>query len=168
MDIMIALDDDLIFGLTRKARNQQLSIDQLAIGILKEAVRETESVSEEEAARRIEATAAYPSQIRPATKDLAGSLSFAHPEVDFDLLPRAVQNLAEWARFRPSLTRFIPDEDAAENAATLQRALRRQGWQLETVDAFIAVFALRCDLVLLTADNDFVPVPKLKLENWLV
>lgn len=84
------------------------------------------------------------------------------------LLPRATQNLAEWARLRPSLTCYIPDEADAENVATLQRSLRRQGWQLETVDAFIAVVALRYDLVLLTADKDFAPVPNLKQENWLV
>ena len=83
------------------------------------------------------------------------------------LLPRAAQNLAEWARLQPSLTCYIPDEADAENAAALQR-LRRQGWQLETVDAFVAVTALRHDLVLLTSDHDFTPVPGLKQENWLV
>jgi len=84
------------------------------------------------------------------------------------LLPRATQNLAEWARLRPSLVCYIPDEADAENAAALQRLLRRQGWQLETVDAFIAVVAVRYDFVLLTSDNDFAPVPNLKLENWLI
>src|SRR5207244_10093433 len=84
------------------------------------------------------------------------------------LLPRATQNLAEWARLRPSLTCYIPDEADAENAAALQRSLRRQGWQLETVDALIAVVALRYNLVLLTSDKDFAPVPHLKQENWLV
>jgi hypothetical protein len=44
------------------------------------------------------------------------------------LLPRGTQNLAEWARLRPSLACYIPYEVDAENAATLQRALRRQGW----------------------------------------
>src|SRR5262249_11514834 len=84
------------------------------------------------------------------------------------LLPRAAQNLAEWTRLRPSLTCYIPDETDAENAAALQRSLRRQGLQLETVDALIAVVALRYGLVLLTTDNDFVPVPGLKQENWFI
>jgi predicted nucleic acid-binding protein len=84
------------------------------------------------------------------------------------LLPRAVQNLAEWARLRRSLVCYSPDEADAENTAALQRALRRQGWQLETVDGFVAVTALRYDLVLLTSDKDFAPVPWLKQENWLV
>jgi predicted nucleic acid-binding protein len=84
------------------------------------------------------------------------------------LLPRATQNLAEWARLRPSLACYLPDEADAENAAALQRSLRRQGWQLETVDALIAVVALRYNLVLLTSDRDFAPVPNLKQENWLV
>ncbi len=84
------------------------------------------------------------------------------------LLPRGTQNLAEWARLRPNLMCYIPDERDAETAAELQRRLRRQGWQLATVDAFIAVVAIRYDLVLLTSDNDFAPVPNLKQENWLV
>jgi len=84
------------------------------------------------------------------------------------LLPRASQNLAEWARLRPSLACHIPDEADAENAASLQRSLRRQGRQLETVDALIAVVALRYGLALLTSDNDFTPVPGLKQENWLI
>jgi tRNA(fMet)-specific endonuclease VapC len=84
------------------------------------------------------------------------------------LLPRATQNLAEWARLRPSLTCYLLDEADAENAAALQRSLRSQGWQLATVDALIAVVALRYNLVLLTSDTDFAPVPNLKQENWLV
>lgn len=84
------------------------------------------------------------------------------------LLPRGTQNLAEWARLRPSLACYLPDEADAENAATLQRSLRRQGWQLETIDALIAAVALRYQLVLLTSDKDFAPVPNLKQENWLV
>ena len=84
------------------------------------------------------------------------------------LLPRGTQNLAEWARLRPNLMCYIPDERDAETAAELQRRLRRQGWQLATVDAFIAVVAIRYDLVLLTSDKDFAPVPNLKQENWLV
>jgi tRNA(fMet)-specific endonuclease VapC len=84
------------------------------------------------------------------------------------VLPRAAQNLAEWAQLRPSFECHVPDETDAENVAALQRMLRRQGWQLETVDAFIAVVALRYDLVLLTSDKDFTPVPGLKLDNWLL
>ena len=84
------------------------------------------------------------------------------------LLPRRTQNLAERARLRPSLACYLLDEADAENAAALQRSLRRQGWQLETVDALIAVVVLRYKLVLLTSDKDFAPVPNLKQENWLV
>jgi len=84
------------------------------------------------------------------------------------LLPRAAQNLAEWARLRRSLVCYAPDETDAENTAALQRALRRQGWQLATVDGFVAVIALRYNLVLLTSDKDFVPVPGLQQGNWLV
>jgi tRNA(fMet)-specific endonuclease VapC len=83
------------------------------------------------------------------------------------ILPRAAQNLAEWARLRPSLPCYIPDETDAESAAELQIALRRQGRQLETVDALVAVITLRYGLILLTTDGDFRAVPGLQHENWL-
>lgn len=83
------------------------------------------------------------------------------------LLPRAKLNIAEWARLKPHLPCHIPDETDAEHAAELQIALRRRGWQLETVDALIATIALRYRLILLTTDKDFRAVPKLEYENWL-
>ncbi len=84
------------------------------------------------------------------------------------LLPRAIQNRAEWARLQPLLTCYIPNETDAMLAAELQIALRRQGRRLATVDALIAVIALRHDLTLLTTDNDFNAIPELKFESWLV
>jgi tRNA(fMet)-specific endonuclease VapC len=83
------------------------------------------------------------------------------------ILPRAAQNRAEWAQLQPALPCYIPDETDAMLAADLQIALRRQGRQLATVDALIAVIALRYDLTLLTTDGDFRAVPNLRYENWL-
>jgi tRNA(fMet)-specific endonuclease VapC len=83
------------------------------------------------------------------------------------ILPRRVQNLAEWERLKPMLPCYIPDGVDAEFAAELQISLRRQGWQLDTVDALIATIALRHDLILLTTDGDFQAVPHLQYENWL-
>jgi tRNA(fMet)-specific endonuclease VapC len=84
------------------------------------------------------------------------------------LLPRAVLNIAEWRRLSPLLSCLIPDEVDGVMAAELQLALRRRGWQLETVDATIATIALRYDRVLLTSDRDFQAVPNLRQENWLI
>lgn len=78
-----------------------------------------------------------------------------------------VLNRTEWERLKPLFPCYIPDEIDAELAAELQVSLRRQGWQLETVDALIAAVALRYDLTLLTTDKDFRAVPKLKRANWL-
>jgi len=83
------------------------------------------------------------------------------------LLPRALQNRTEWARFQPLLPCYSPDEADGAAAATLQVALRRRGRQLATVDALIAAIALRYDLVLLTTDRDFAPLAALAQENWL-
>lgn len=83
------------------------------------------------------------------------------------LLPRAHQNLAEWERLKPLLPCYVPDETDAELAAELQISLRRRGWQLATVDALIGAIALRYGLTLLTTDNDFQAVPKLRHEDWL-
>lgn len=81
-------------------------------------------------------------------------------------LPRAEQNLKIWESLRQSLDCLIPDERDAEFAADLRIALRRKGWQLATIDAFIAVTALRHHLILLTTDKDFQGVPGLLCENW--
>jgi tRNA(fMet)-specific endonuclease VapC len=83
------------------------------------------------------------------------------------VLPRAAQNRAEWARLLPSLPCYVPDEADAVPAAELQIALRRQGRQLETVDALIAIIALRYGLTLLTTDGDFRAIPGLTHDNWL-
>jgi predicted nucleic acid-binding protein len=85
----------------------------------------------------------------------------------FRMLPRARQNAREWDSLRPALELIDMDEDDALNAASLQVMLRRQGRQLSTVDALIATVALRYDLVLLTTDQDFDPVPSLIVENWM-
>jgi tRNA(fMet)-specific endonuclease VapC len=85
----------------------------------------------------------------------------------FGILPRAAQNRAEWAQLQPAFPCYIPDETDAMLAADLQIALRRQGWQLATVDALIAVIAIRYDLTLLTSDGDFRAIPDLGYENWL-
>ncbi|HMN29350.1 MAG TPA: PIN domain-containing protein [Caldilineaceae bacterium] len=60
------------------------------------------------------------------------------------------------------------EREDAEEAADLQVVLRRQGWQLGTVDALIATVALRYGLTLLTTDKDFKAVLSLKQENWLI
>ena len=83
------------------------------------------------------------------------------------VLPRAEQNQAEWQRLRPNFECYIPDESDAKQAADLQIQLRRQGWQLATVDALIAAVALRHNLTLLTRDKDFMAISLLKHENWL-
>lgn len=82
-------------------------------------------------------------------------------------LPRAAQNRLEWNRLRPNFDVYAPDEMDAQEAADLQISLRRRGRQLETVDALVAVVALRYDLILLTTDRDFEALPDLPQENWL-
>ncbi len=83
------------------------------------------------------------------------------------LLSRARQNLQEWERIKFSFNYYGIDQANAEQAARLQVALRRQGWQLATVDALIATVALRNGLTLLTTDRDFA-ILEIKQENWLL
>ena len=84
----------------------------------------------------------------------------------FSTLPRAQQNARAWQFVRPALVPVNMDEADALNAATMQVTLRRQGWQLQTIDALIATLALRYNLVLLTTDRDFQPIAGLTIENW--
>jgi tRNA(fMet)-specific endonuclease VapC len=82
------------------------------------------------------------------------------------LLPRAVTNRRNWAFLIRDLTVYGVDRADAEVAAELQIQLRRQGWQLGTVDALVAAIALRYHRTLLTTDGDFARVPGLTVENW--
>lgn len=83
------------------------------------------------------------------------------------IVPRAMHNIAEWQQLQHLFPCYAPDRLDGEVAADLQISLRRQGWQLETVDALIAAIALRYELTLLTTDKDFRAVPNLHYENWL-
>ena len=83
------------------------------------------------------------------------------------LLPRAKQNRVEWEALLPNFHIYVPDLQDAKDAAELQIALRKQGWQIETVDATIAIVAVHYQLTLLTTDKDFTAVPGLLIENWL-
>lgn len=82
------------------------------------------------------------------------------------MIPRARQNMADWQKLRVMFDYYAIETSDAEQAAALQVTLRHQGWQLATVDALMAAIALRYDLILLTADNDFNNVPGLNHENW--
>lgn len=84
------------------------------------------------------------------------------------LLPRATQNRIEWETLLPNFQIYVPDLEDAKDAAELQIVLRKQGRQLETVDAMIAVVAVNHQLTLLTTDKDFMSVPGLSTENWLL
>ena len=83
-------------------------------------------------------------------------------------VPRASANMAEWKRLSANFGYHDVRRRDAEEAANLQVLLRGQGRQLATVDALIAVIALRNEVILLTTDRDFSAVTGLQQENWLV
>ena len=58
--------------------------------------------------------------------------------------------------------------EIAEHAAELRVGLRRRGVTLGDFHLLIAATALTLDLPLLTSDRDFLPVPGLRLDDWLV
>lgn len=82
-------------------------------------------------------------------------------------LPRATQNQAIWNNLAKHFDYYSATPADAVSSAKLRIHLRKRGWQLATVDALIAVIALRYDLVLLTTDKDFSAIPGLAIENWL-
>jgi plasmid stability protein len=85
MAITINLDDDLAAALENRAKKQQLSAEQFAINILTEALLGSESITLREAVTTIRATAPNPSQVRPATANLADVLRAAPGDPCFDL-----------------------------------------------------------------------------------
>lgn len=96
------------------------------------------------------------------------TLVYAEMLYGIGILPRAKQNIEEWEKLSPIFERLSFTESEAKQAAELQIDLRKQGWQLQLVDALITVTALRHNLILLTADKDFNPISGLTTENWLV
>lgn len=83
------------------------------------------------------------------------------------IIPRAQQNLREWEHLREEFIYYGVDAADAEEAFRLRLHLRQQGRQLDLVDSFVAVVALRYGLTLLTTDKDFSTVPHLQQENWI-
>jgi len=85
MAITITLDDNLLVELENRAKKQQLSVEQFALSILTEAVQETDFATPREAVARIQATPPNPTQIRPATANLADLLHAISGDPSFDL-----------------------------------------------------------------------------------
>jgi len=85
MAITITLDDGLFAELTDRAKKQQLSVEQLVIRILTEAMAASEPVTPREAVARVQATPLNPAQVRLATADLADLLHAAPDDPCFDL-----------------------------------------------------------------------------------
>lgn len=82
------------------------------------------------------------------------------------LIPLAAQNFGLWAQLTGLFKYYNIDQITAEQSAQLRFTLRKSGWQLEAIDSFIAVLALRYNLVLLTTDKNFDRIPTLQHENW--
>ena len=82
-------------------------------------------------------------------------------------VPRAAANMAEWKRLSVNFGYHDIRRKDAEDTANLQVLLRSQGWQLATIDALIAIVALRSEAILLTTDRDFTAISGLQQENWL-
>ncbi len=82
------------------------------------------------------------------------------------LLPRAVENLQTWHNLKGLFKYYHVDPSTAEQSAQLRVSLRQQGRQLEAIDSFIAVVAIRYDITLLTTDKDFQAVQGPRYENW--
>jgi hypothetical protein len=80
--------------------------------------------------------------------------------------PRARKDIIDRFSALPLLT---PDRSDYIAAAELRNLCRRSGVQLGTIDALLAQLCIRHQLILLTADNDFVLAAKYcDLKVWNV
>jgi tRNA(fMet)-specific endonuclease VapC len=80
---------------------------------------------------------------------------------------RFQRNLARLNNAMKMLRIWPVDVQTAAEFGTLFRDLRQIGRVLSSFDLLIAASARQHDLTLLTADNDFLAVPRLRQENWL-
>jgi plasmid stability protein len=85
MAMTITLEDDLVAELKERANKHHLSVEQLAIRILTDAMASSEAATPREAAARVQAMPPDPAQVRPATADLADLLRAAPGDPCFDL-----------------------------------------------------------------------------------
>ena len=110
MTITITLNDELVAGLERKAKEQQKSVEQLALRILAAAADECATLTPEEVVARIQTTPPNPSQIRPALGNLADVLRAAPSDPSFDLASWQRQ----WAIVENQMKALTQANDAAE------------------------------------------------------
>jgi hypothetical protein len=85
MALTITLGDDLVGELEKFAKWQQLSVEQIAIGILTDAMAESETETLLEVVARIQALPPNPSMFRPAVGNLADVLRDGPDYPSFDL-----------------------------------------------------------------------------------
>lgn len=77
------------------------------------------------------------------------------------------QNLARFQAALGILRHWPTDEDTAAEFAEIFRELRSAGRVLSQFDLLIAAVARQYQLTLLTADQAFQAVDRLRTENWL-
>lgn len=80
---------------------------------------------------------------------------------------RYKQNLKRLQTALAVLRLWPTDEETAAEFAELFRELRAAGQMISQFDLLIAAVARQRGLTLLTADQDFAVVSRLKTENWL-
>lgn len=77
------------------------------------------------------------------------------------------QNLARLQAARAVFRLWPTDEQTAAEFAELFQELRATGRVLSQFDLLIAALARQHNLIVLTADQDFAAVPRVRMENWL-
>jgi tRNA(fMet)-specific endonuclease VapC len=80
---------------------------------------------------------------------------------------RLQRNLARLHQAKRILRLWPIDELTAIEYARVSQELRDIGRVIPAFDMLIAASARQLGLTLLTADRDFLAVPRLKVENWL-
>ena len=77
------------------------------------------------------------------------------------------QNLARLQALLAIFRLWPSDDQTAAELSTLFQELRSAGRMLSQFDLLIAAVARQLKLTLLTAEQDFQPVRRLQIENWL-
>jgi hypothetical protein len=111
MSLNITLPDKIEALLRRRAKAKKIPVEQLALGILINALEAEGSFPEPgEVVARIRATPPNPRSVRPATGSLAEALRNAPEDPDFDL---AAWNQA-WAAVETNMKTVTRANDIAE------------------------------------------------------
>jgi hypothetical protein len=115
LTISITLNDELVAGLEPNAKQRQLSVEQLAIKILMDAVTGSRGLTPEEVVAKIQARRSQPISARTPSANLANLLGDSEIDPNFD----QQKWRREWAAMEAEMKEMTKANNMAEGRGNI-------------------------------------------------